>query len=131
MTVKPNKQIFIELDGKQHELRFTWKALCLLEREVGLQFSDLAIQMERGSIGFSRITQILWATLSHEDNPLSILKLEDILDTKKMEEYADLIVEAFGVAFPDKEEEDDKGKNEKGQKTKNGLSKDTSKQVTE
>lgn len=131
MTVKPNKQIFIELDGKQRELRFTWKALCLLEREVNLQFSDLAVQMERGSIGFSRLTQILWATLSHEENPLSILKLEDILDTTKMEEYADLIGEAFEMAFPDKEEEkESEGKNESGSKTENGPSKDTSQKAT-
>ena len=129
MTVKPNKQIFIELDGKQRELRFTWKALCLLEREVGLQFSDLAIQMAGGSFGFGRITQILWATLSHEENPLTVLKLEEILDTTKMEEYGDLVSEAFEIAFPDKE--DDETKNETGQKTKNGLSKDTSKQATE
>ncbi|KKK78903.1 hypothetical protein LCGC14_2838860, partial [marine sediment metagenome] len=111
MTVKPNKQIFIELDGKQRELRFTWKALCILEREVGLQFSDLAIQMASGSFGFGRITQILWAALSHAKDPnnktstwvfpFTVSELEGILDTTKLDKYGDLVMDAWEMAFPD------------------------------
>lgn len=140
MTVKPNKQIFIELDGKTYELRFPWKAFCLLEQEVGLAFSDIAIQMERGSFGFSRATQILWAALAYAENPndmnskwifpFTISELENILDARKLEFYTDLFGEAWKVAFPD-EEKDSEGKNEEGSKTeKNGPGKDTSEKVT-
>lgn len=128
METKPNNQIFIELGGKTRELRFTWRTLDNLERVMNLQFSEMAIQLSGGTFGLLRTAQMMWAAFLHDSPNLTLIEVEDMMDTTKWKMYTDLLTEAFEMAFPPKKE-DSEEKNEAGSKT-SGLSKSTSEQAT-
>jgi hypothetical protein len=105
-----NKSVSIVLaDGKTHNLRFDYNALCALEQQSGLAIGDLWTKLT-GSIRLMDIRSIIWAGLIHEERSLTPEAVGEMIDFSKMAELAESVTKALDLAFkvegqPKKEEE--------------------------
>ena len=99
-------------DNKKRTLRYDFNALCDLESEYGSRTLERVFTVLQSGVGFGDIRILLWAGLRHEDEGLTIRKVGETLDSMKIVEYANLVSEAFMLAFP----QEDKEKNAEGSK---------------
>jgi len=98
----PTKDVPIKLtDGKERMLRFDWGALCRFEREFGYSVIDVGKRLGAGSISFVDATNVIWAGLLHEDKPMSLPEVQELLDVNDFFDYLKAIGEAITEAIPE------------------------------
>jgi hypothetical protein len=94
-----NKSVPIVLaDGKTHNLRFDYNALCALEEYSRLPIGELWERLT-GSVHLRDIRSIIWAGLLHEDRSLTPEAVGEMIDFAKMSELAESVTKALDLAF--------------------------------
>jgi hypothetical protein len=84
---------------KARNLRFTTKALALIENKLKIKITKL----DQNEIGINEMMVILWAGLQHEDQSLTVEKVMDLVDEySNFEEVAEKISEGFEKSFSKK-----------------------------
>lgn len=84
---------------KARNLRFTTKALALIEKKLNIKLTKL----DQETIGINEMMVILWAGLQHEDTTLTIEKVMDLIDEySSIEEASEKIAEGFENSFSKK-----------------------------
>lgn len=98
----------VKLD-KMRTLRYTNRALVMLEDESGMTATELTARVSAGSM--KSVNQLIWAGLLHADPDLELVDVYDMVDIGRIEEIAEAVGEAVEAAFgPAEEEEEDAGK---------------------
>ncbi len=111
----PTKKIPITLkDGKERELRLDWSSLCRFEREFGFSVVEIGRKFGVGKVSFVDVTNVLWAALLHEENPLTLTEVESFCEEKEFFNYLKVIAQVIEEAIPSPDPE--KLKNELGSK---------------
>lgn len=89
----------ITLD-KEREMKFTWRSLLKMEKELGLKITELGTQ----NFGLTEIVKIAYYSLIHEDNSLTFDKFIELLDTYNVNVayLSELVGEALKEAFGDR-----------------------------
>jgi len=93
---------------------------------MGYSIPELGNEIMAGQIGFNKITKLVWAGLLHESKELTIADVEEMLDIKKLAEYANNVGKALNDAFTD----EDALKNEERSKAKSGTGNESLKKTT-
>lgn len=94
-----NKSVPIVLaDGKTHNIRFDYNALCALEDEFKISIADLGVILS-GPIGLKQIRAILWAGLLHENESLTAKDAGALIEVDSMAQLAEAISNALSAAF--------------------------------
>jgi hypothetical protein len=84
---------------KARNLRFTTKALALIEKKLNIKLTKL----DQENIGINEMIVILWAGLQHEDPSLTTDKVMDLIDEySSIEEASEKIAEGFENSFSKK-----------------------------
>jgi hypothetical protein len=101
-----SKAIPITLNGEEHTLRFTNRAIVELEDRFGITMVDAGEKLQRGSL--KTIAALVWAGMLHEPKAWSFEKVRDAIDLTDLETpakaLADAMVAAFGKAEPESSE---------------------------
>ena len=97
----PTKSVPIKLkDGKERVLRFDWGALCRFEREFGHSIIDVGKKLGVGEISFVDATNVIWTGLLHEEKPMSLAEVQELLSVDDFFDYLKAIGEAITEAIP-------------------------------
>lgn len=83
---------------RERELRYTWKSLLKMEKDLGLKIMEIGTQ----NFGLTEIVKIAYYGLIHEDSNLTFDKFVELLDTYNVnvadlsEAVGEALKEAFG-----------------------------------
>ena len=89
----PTKSVPIKLtDGKERVLRF--------EREFGYSVIDVGKKLGESKISFIDATNVIWAGLLHEEKPMSLAEVQELLVVDDFFDYLKAIGEAITEAIP-------------------------------
>lgn len=105
---------YIEIDGKQYPVKFTYSALMELEKKTKKTFSEIAEDLGKGSM--SLIVEIAFvgmktaARINKDKFKMSIENVGDILTPKSLMEITNLFAESFA---PKEESETDQDEEKK------------------
>lgn len=91
------------------KLKFTNKALYRLEKEKGVKLGDLQKMGDISEFRFSLVVDLLWAGRLYQNPNLTVDHVMEQVDFANMEEYGELIADAFEEAFGDIETSEEKG----------------------
>lgn len=121
----PIKSVSIKLkDKKARHLRFEWSSLNRLEDELGYDIPQLMSDIASGSMGFNKLTKLIWAGLTWENEALTVKEVEGLLAPKDIAGYVEKVGEALNAAFLDEEAEKNEAGSNPNQK-ENGTGKTT------
>jgi hypothetical protein len=93
----PGPDIFVQLD-RPRKLRYTFSALCRLERDCGISFNDLSA-LVRAPMPMTKFRDILWAGLLEDMPGASVEDVEKIIPLDGLTEIGAKIVEALNIAL--------------------------------
>lgn len=86
----------VKLD-KSRTLRFTNRALVMLEDESGLPITALMSEVAKGSL--RSVNRLVWAGLLHSDPELRLTDVYDMVDVSRLTEIAEAVGKAVEIAF--------------------------------
>lgn len=93
--------VYIELDGKQRQLKYTLNSFAEMEEKYGSV--DAALKaMEDGSIKAVRF--MLWIGLMHDDEDLTEKQVGGMIELSDLEELSKKMNETMSLDLPDKKE---------------------------
>lgn len=96
------KDVPIKLtDGKERVLRFDWGALCRFEREFGYSVIDVGAKLGGGKVSFLDATNVIYAGLLHEEKPMSLAEVQELLVVDDFFDYLKAMGEAIAEAIPE------------------------------
>lgn len=93
--------VFIELDGKQMELKFTLNSFAEMEDRYGTVDAALE-QMQKGSIKSVRF--MLWAGLIHSDDSITEKYVGGLIELQDLQELSDKLNAVMTQDLPDDEQ---------------------------
>jgi len=97
----PTKSVPIKLtDGKERVLRLDWEALCRFEEEFGYSIIEIGKRLGSGTINFLDATRAIWTGLLHEEKPMSLPEVRNLLSVDDFFGYLKAIGEAITEAIP-------------------------------
>ena len=91
-----SKGVKVKLD-RVRTLRYTNRALVMLEDECGMTAPELMARVQAGSL--KAVNQLVWAGLLHSDPGLALLDVYDMVDIERLVEIAESVGGAVEAAF--------------------------------
>jgi len=108
----------ITLD-KQRNLKFGFRAMIALEDLTGKAFFEIIQDLQDlENVKISKIRDVIWAALIHEDKELTLEQTTDILDQGNCMDLVGKLMEAVNLALDEPEGNAQAGATEKDQKAK-------------
>ena len=93
--------IIKDVDGNEHELRYTIGALKALQSKTGLKGLQPLMKRLQDVGDANDLGSMIWAGLLHENKDLTLEEAGDLIDKAGgIMEAVGSLIEAFGNAFP-------------------------------
>lgn len=101
----PTKSTPIKLtDGKERTLRYDWDSMCRFEEEFGYSIIEVGKRLGSGTINFLDVTRAIWVGLLHEEKPMSLREVKQILSLDDFFDYLKSVGPAISEAIPTEKE---------------------------